>query len=107
SASAVSTYLHPDFGPPSYGIPYDVVDDTHPTTRIEFQYSSESDPGPYPFGSDIQIEGGSDRHAIMVNSDTCTLYELFDAKWNNGSPTAGSGAIWDLASDALRPADWT
>ena len=77
---AGSTFLHPDFGPPSYGIPYDVVDNSHATTSINFRYSSESDAGPYPFGSDIHIEGGSDRHAIMLNSDTCTLHELFDAR---------------------------
>ena len=43
----------------------------------------------------------------MVDSDTCTLYELFDARWNGGNPTAGSGAIFDLNSNALRPAAWT
>jgi hypothetical protein len=107
SASASTSFLHPDFGPPSYGIPFDVVDNTHATTSIAFQYASQSDPGPYPFGSDIQIEGGSDRHAIMVNSDTCSLYELYDARWNGGNATAGSGAVWNLSSDALRPAGWT
>ena len=102
-----STRLHPDFGPPSYGIPFDVVDDTHATTAVSFTYADESDPGPYPFGPDTHVEGGSDRHAIMVNTDTCTLYELYAARWNAGSPTAGSGAIWDLASESLRPRSWT
>jgi hypothetical protein len=103
--------LHPDFGPSGgpvpYGIPYDVVDSTHERVTIDFDYADESDPGPYPFGSDITIEGGSDRHAIMADSDTCTLYELFDANWNGGAPTAGSGAIWAMDSNALRPAGWT
>ena len=101
------TLLHPDFGPPSYGIPFDVVDASHPDVPVAFQYADESDPGPYPFGSDIHVEGGSDRHAIMVDQDTCTLYELYGAHWNSGSPTAGSGAVFDLASNALRPAGWT
>jgi hypothetical protein len=104
---ASTTNLHPDFGPPNYGMPYAVVDNTHPTYSIRFQYKSESDPGPYPFGPDIPIEGGSDRHALIVNKDTCTLYELFAANWNNGDPKAGSGAIWDLHSSALRPDTWT
>ena len=104
---ARTTKLHPDFGPPSYGMPFDVVSSSHPTVSVSFQYAGESDPGPYPFGPDIHIEGGSDRHAIMVNTDTCTLYELFDARWNGGSPTAGSGAIWDLGSNALRHRRWT
>jgi hypothetical protein len=101
------TFLHPDFGPPTYGIPYDVVDTSHPDVSVDFVYADESDPGPYPFGSDTHIEGGSDRHAIMVDQDTCTLYELYAAHWNGGNPTAGSGAVFDLTSNALRPAGWT
>jgi hypothetical protein len=101
------TFLHPDFGPPSYGIPYDVVDGSHPDVSVEFQYADESDPGPYPFGSDIHVEGGSDRHAIMVDASSCTLYELYAARWNGGAPTAGSGAVFDLGSNALRPDGWT
>jgi hypothetical protein len=100
-------FVHPDFGPPSYGIPFDVVDASHADVSVDFGYADESDPGPYPFGSDIHVEGGSDRHAIMLDQDTCMLYELYAAHWNGGSPTAGSGAVFDLTSDALRPAGWT
>jgi hypothetical protein len=107
---AGSTNLHPDFGPSGgqpYGIPYDVVDSSHDKTTVDFTYEDESDPGPYPFGPDITIEGGSDRHALMVHADECVLYELFDAHWNSGDPWAGSGAIFDLGSNALRPKGWT
>ena len=107
SAHAGSTLLHPDFGGAPYGIPYDVVDDTHPTVAVDFTYADESDDGPYPFGPDIHVEAGSDEHALMVNTDTCTLYELYDAHWHGGNPDAGSGAVFDLGSDALRPAGWT
>ena len=118
SMDASTTDLHPDFGPSGdpanpYGMPYTVVSPSHSTTKISFQYADESDPGPYPFGSDTPIEGGSqstgDRHAIMVNPSTCTLYELYDAQYVQppSLPTAGSGAIWNLNSDALRPAGWT
>src|SRR5919106_4097414 len=105
-----STFLHPDFGPSGgqpYGIPYDVVDSTHTKVDVDFTYEDESDPGPYPFGPDTTIEGGSDRHALMVHADERVLYELFDAHWNGGDPWAGSGAIFDLSSNALRPWGWT
>ncbi|HET6713265.1 MAG TPA: hypothetical protein VFI59_06110 [Actinomycetota bacterium] len=107
SSHAGSTDLHPDFGPPAYGIPYGVVDASHGDAAVDFQYASESDDGPYPFGPDVAIEGGSDRHALMLDRDACTLYELFNARWNGGDPTAGSGAIFDLGSNDLRPAGWT
>ena len=117
SMDSGSTDLHPDFGPSygaqsvPYGIPYTVVTDAHPKVHVSFQYASESDPGPYPFGSDTPIEGGQnasgDRHAIMVDSSTCTLYELYDAHYSATGSTAGSGAIWSLRSNALRPATWT
>src|SRR5205085_9125946 len=52
-------------------------------------------------------QASGDRHALMVDKDTCVLYELYDANWNNGQPTAGSGAVFDLRSNALRPDTWT
>jgi len=116
STNAGNTNLHPDFGPsgdPSnpYGMPYTVVPAGHPYVNVSFQYASESDPGPYPFGSDTPIEGGQnasgDRHALMVDPSNCNLYELYDARYSPGGPTAGSGAIWNLNSNALRPAGWT
>jgi hypothetical protein len=107
ASHAGSTLLHPDFGPPSYGIPFDVVPSSHEKVAIRFQYASESDKGPYPFGADVRIEGGSDRHAIMIDRGTCLLYELFAVRRNGGHPTAGSGAIFDLRSNTLRPAGWT
>jgi hypothetical protein len=114
--SSSSTYLHPDFGPSGdprtpYGIPFVVVNPKHPLARVAFDYADESDRGPYPFGASTPIEGGSastgDRHAIMVNPKTCRLYELYDAVYSPSGSTAGSGAIWDLQSNALRPAGWT
>ncbi len=102
-----STKLHPDFGGPPYGMPFAVVDDTYPKVKIKFHYKSESDRKRYPFGPDIPIEKGSDRHALVIDSDTCVLYELFAADWNGGKPKAGSGAIFHLGSNALRPDRWT
>jgi len=103
--------LHPDFGPNGggqpYGIPYAVVPGSTEKVSVSFDYADESDPGPYPFGPATPIEGGSDAHGLVVDKDRCVLYELFAADWNGGRPTAGSGAIWDLRSNALRPRGWT
>jgi hypothetical protein len=115
SMDSSSTYLHPDFGPDPggypYGIPYTVVTNSQKLVRIKFKYASESYRGKYPFGPGTPIEGGKhasgDRHAIMVNSDTCTLYELWEARYSAHGSTAGSGAMWHLDSNALRPAGWT
>jgi hypothetical protein len=113
---SATTHLHPDFGPsgdPSvpYGIPYTVVPPLTPKVFLTFDYAGESDPGPYPFSASTPIEGGAgstgDRHALMVDPSTCTLYELYDARYSPTGSTAGSGAIWNLGSNALRPAGWT
>ncbi|HET9444375.1 MAG TPA: hypothetical protein VFO65_13680, partial [Acidimicrobiales bacterium] len=104
--------LHPDFGPAGageqpYGIPYTVVPGSTPRVTVAFDYGDESDPGPYPFTASTPVEGGSDRHALMVDGDACVLYELFAATYDPAGPTAGSGAVWDLRSNALRPPTWT
>lgn len=104
------TGLHPDFGSGKWaggpiGIPYDVVNGTtiKKWTKLKFQYAGESDPGPYPIPKKVHVEHGSDRHALIVDTSTCRLYELFGLKGKK----AGSGAIWNLGSDALRPDGWT
>ena len=107
SAGAAATNLHPDFGPPSYGIPFNIVGRAHATVSVNFLYADESAQGPYPFDARTPIEGGTDRHALTVQKGTCTLYELYDARWNGGNPKAGSGAVFDLGSNALRTDSWT
>jgi hypothetical protein len=116
SMSSSTTNLHPDFGPSGdasapYGIPFVIVNPKHPLVHVSFDYADESDRGPYPFGASTPIEGGADsmgdRHAIMVNPKNCRLYELYDATYSASGSTAGSGAIWNLRSNALRPASWT
>jgi hypothetical protein len=117
SMNSSATFLHPDFGPNpggyGYGIPYAIVTSAHATVPVTFRYADQSDRVRYPFGPDTPIEGGknapanSDRHALMVNKSTCTLYELWQARYSANGSTAGSGAVWNLRSDALRPATWT
>jgi len=103
--------LHPDFGTYPYGMPLNVVPDTHAFGSVQFQYADESDPGPYPVGGDLQIEGtpndGGDDHALSVDSGTCVLYEIWHAQLATAPYTGGSGAVFPLGSDALRPAGWT
>ena len=109
--------LHPDFGSGTWdggpiGIPYVEVGAGQATVAVSFDYDDESDPGPYPIPADAPIEGGSgsdgDRHVLIIDRDSCKLYELFYA-WPqpDGSWQAGSGAIFDLGSNGLRPASWT
>ncbi|MFN8621105.1 MAG: hypothetical protein U0869_10210 [Chloroflexota bacterium] len=103
--------LHPDFSDADadgYGIPYQVVDAGTPRSTVSFTWPEESDAGPYPIPDAPLIEGGSDRHLLMLDKDACRLYELYAAhKKNDGSWAAGSGAIWDLGSNALRHRGWT
>jgi hypothetical protein len=106
SASAGSTLLHPDFGGP-YGIPVTTVAGTHPKVSVSFDYADESDRVGYPLGSDTVLEGGSDKHAIVFDRDNCKLYETWDTADTARGWTAGSGAVWDLRSNALRPDGWT
>ena len=94
------------------GIPYNIINSSKISkSKVGFDYAAESDSGPYPIPSDYKIEGGAnssgDRHIIIVDNQTCTLYELYSAYPNNGTWTAGSGAIWNLSSNNLRPLDWT
>ena len=110
----LTAYLHPDFsslawnGGKGYGIPYNVVGSSTPKYTVRFQYASQSDPGPYPIPANPKIEGGSDRHLLVVDKSACKLYELFAAsRTSTGAWKAGSGAIWSLTSNALRPKGWT
>jgi hypothetical protein len=108
--------LHPDFGSglwegASIGIPITVVGRRTPKSRVLFEYADESDRGPYPIPRGVPIEGGyrsdGDRHALIVDRDACKLYELYALYPRGRGWRAGSGAIWSLRSNRLRPAGWT
>jgi hypothetical protein len=117
SSIGLSTGLHPDFGSGLWdggpiGIPFDVVSKKTPRTRVSFDYADESDKGPYPIPKTVHIEGGrtssGDRHAILIDRSACKLYELYALYPKAGGGwKAGSGAIWNLRTNALRPAGWT
>jgi hypothetical protein len=104
--------LHPDFGEnPLYGIPFVVVPATQTLVQIEYGlYGDESDPGPFPIPLDAPIEGGGgggDSHVLVLQQQTCQLYELFAASRNGGGWFADSGARFDLLTGAPRPIGWT
>ena len=114
----VDETMHADFGSGLYeggpiGIPFMTVGKRQPRVPVSFTYASESDRGPYPLPPDARIEGGrgadGDRHVIVVDRARCRLYELFSAYPQDGGArwTAGSGAIWNLRSNRLRPRSWT
>jgi hypothetical protein len=110
--------VHADFGSGLYdgapiGIPFTTVSRAQKKLHVSFDYADESDKGPYPVPPNAPIEGGrsssGDRHVIVVDRDACKLYELYSAYPQNGGKSwkAGSGAIWSMKSNRLRPAGWT
>ena len=114
----VGDTVHADFGSGRYegrpiGIPFTTVSKRQKRVRVSFDYADESDRGPYPIPRNAPIEGGrssdGDRHVIVVDRDRCKLYELYAAYPRGGGRTwrAGSGAIWSLKSNRVRPEGWT
>jgi hypothetical protein len=110
------TGLHADFGSGLWegapiGIPITVVGRSQPKSAVSFEYADESDRGPYPIPRNVKIEGGrsssGDRHALIVDRDSCRLYELYSLYPKGRGWRAGSGAIWSLRTNKLRPAGWT
>jgi hypothetical protein len=116
--------LHPDFGPPPYGIPYVVVAGDQPRVPVTFEYADESDAGApglpgYPVPDEARtqpnyIEGGvagggssGDRHLLVIDRDRWLLYETFATTWTGARWEAGSGAIFNLSTNDRRPETWT
>jgi hypothetical protein len=112
SASYITTNgetksLHPDFSS-TWGIPFNVVTASQPGVKVPFTWAEESDPGPYPVPADPKVEGNGDAHLLILQQDTCRLFELYAARVSGGSLTkADAGAVFDLRSNAQRPSGWT
>jgi hypothetical protein len=112
--AALPGNLHPDFGHnPDYGIPFNIVPSTQKKVPVTFDYESQSNKGPYPIPADAQIEGGKhatgDRHVLVLQQGVCKLYEMWRAFPIHGGRSwkAGSGALFHLSSNKLRPNGWT
>ena len=108
SAIGLTAGLHPDFSNAGrYGIPYMITGSSTKKYSVRFTWPAESNRVLYPLGTAPKIEGGSDHHAIMVDTSTCKLYELYALHKVGASWRAGSGAVWSLKSNTLRPDGWT
>ena len=104
--------FHADFGSGRWegrpiGIPYNVVSRKTKRAKVRFDYADESDRRGYPIPGNVRIEGGGDRHALLVDRSKCRLYELFALRRENGRWAAGSGATWNLRKFRARPRGWT
>ncbi len=121
SSIGAGTHLHADFGsgiwpdPGGFpiGIPYNIVPGTQPGVAVTFLYADESDPGPYPIPANVLIEGdpdSGDRHILLLDKDNCKLFEIWNSQKLDQTGLnwqGGSGAIFDLRSNSLRPDTWT
>ena len=114
ASMAPATHLHPDWGDWStnhYGIPWQTVPGSQAKVPMTFMYTSESDPGPYPFPANALVEGGSgsggDMHVLVIDTSACMLFETWSSTYTNPGWSCGSGAKFDLRSTALRPDGWT
>jgi len=114
TAIGAGVNVHPDFGSGTWdggpiGIPFNLANSSTPRYNVSFTWPDQSDAGPYPIPNNPLIEYGSDHHLLVVDQDSCLLYELYNVVF----PTTGqawsadAGAIYDLRSNALRPAGWT
>jgi hypothetical protein len=100
--------LHPDFASKTYGIPFKIVPKDQKKLPVRFtDYGDESDKGPYPIPPTAPVEGGSDRHVIVLQRGTCLLYELFGAQRSSAGWSASNGARFNLRTGAPRPKGWT
>lgn len=109
SSIGLTRTLHPDFGEnQEYGIPVTIASADTKDVPIRFtDYGDESDSGPYPIPDSAKIESGGDAHVIVLHPLRCKLYELYNAQKDGNGWAAASGAIFNLKSNALRPAGWT
>jgi hypothetical protein len=104
--------VHADFGSGRWegspiGIPYTVVGRKTKRSRVSFDYADESDRVRYPIPRNVKIEGGGDRHALLLDRSRCRLYELYALERRGNGWHAGSGATWNLRRFKARPAGWT
>jgi hypothetical protein len=114
SNMGATAHLHPDWGDWStskYGIPWQIVPSSQAGVPMTFGYASQSDPGPYPFPANAMVEGGAgsrgDKHVLVIQQGSCTLYETYNSMYTNPGWHAGSGAKFNLGTNALRPDGWT
>jgi hypothetical protein len=105
-------HVHADFGSGLWegspiGIPVTVVNRYTKRSKVRFDYADESDRVRYPIPKHVKIEGGGDRHALLVDRSHCRLYELYALRRTGSGWAAGSGATWNLRHFKARRRGWT
>jgi len=118
----------------NYDMAYILVPPVQKKTDVRIiDYSQESDRGPFPLPDNLPIEGwpacyredrrtaglslddiqrdtinaGGDRHAIILDPGTRTLYEFWQMKKTARGWQAAQASIFDLKTNRLRPDGWT
>jgi len=94
-------------------LPINVIHRIHDDVPlVAITYTGAGDPGPMPipFDAVFQVKDSSklvleDNHLAVLDSADCRLYELWSVQGPNAdsSWTAGTGSVFDLTSNALRP----
>lgn len=108
SAAATGNLQFQFWSKPTSGFQVVAVPASQPNVPITYdQYPQESDPGPFPIPLDAPLEDNADKHVLVVQQGTCMLYELWAAHRSSNGWYAGTGAKWNLASNASRPFGWT
>ena len=103
-------YLHADFGEdPDYGIPYVVVDQVA-AVRADHLHRLWRRERPRPLSDPEGCPGRGGRRCPCAGgryAGTARSTRLYDAEYNGKGWDAGSGAVFDLRSNDLRPEGWT
>jgi hypothetical protein len=102
------------------GMPYHVVGQNQPRVEVRFpagaSYPDDADPGPYPIPAYPRVQGtfgpgdqvnyavDGDKHILVIDKDSCLLYELWNVTYQQGKVLAGTASVYDmLAGDHQRP----
>lgn len=100
SASYISSVIHAGDTNGFYAsIGYEKVNNANnstPLLTVQQKVSYHSFPVKYPWQSSYYIERLNDAHAMVVQTQTCHLYEAYGASYSNGVLSAYDGANWDL-----------
>ena len=119
SAEIITTYSGNRLGTvPGFSI--NLADSKGPSAPIRLDAVDESDQGSYPISGNMKMEGSrrdstvsgapykeSDSHVLVIQTEQCKLYEVYNLQNNSAPYHASSGAIYDLMDNRLRPNGWT
>lgn len=73
-----------------------LADDATPKLKVHPKVKYHRFPVPYPWKARFFIEPLADHHAMVVQHQTCHLYESYGTSFSDGTLSAFDGANWDL-----------